>query len=301
MKTEKFQLDLVSSYFVRGASNNANSKPELRAPAFRGVLRYWFRAVAGGVIGERALDDIKKLETAVFGSTDSGSPIRLRVVQKELIHSIKLLLPGDQRTKRESFDPNQTFTVIISANANVSETVWDAFLSIFRVFVAFGGAGVRARRGYGAFQFSHSPLRDTEHWKTHVTSVAQNALTSIRVLAETFGITVQPTLATGPSRFPCLNKICYISLGNTTYGSAQSAIDGFMVGHTNHSWLGFIGGEGHDRQSSPLWLKPVKIGDRYRLQYVVLASVFPGNDYLELNKFVNARGVTNLSIPGWNA
>ena len=44
--------------------------PELRPPAFRGAMRYWLRALAGGIIGDD-LYEIHKIETNVFGSASS--------------------------------------------------------------------------------------------------------------------------------------------------------------------------------------------------------------------------------------
>jgi CRISPR-associated protein Cmr1 len=56
-------------------------KAELRVPSFRGNMRYWLRALVGGSIGANLdkLAKVNQLETAVFGATDTGSAVRIKV------------------------------------------------------------------------------------------------------------------------------------------------------------------------------------------------------------------------------
>ncbi len=57
------------------------SRAELRVPSFRGLLRYWQRAVVGGLAKtntERLKQGIEA-ETKVFGMTDKGSIVHIRV------------------------------------------------------------------------------------------------------------------------------------------------------------------------------------------------------------------------------
>ena len=58
---------------------------ELRPPSVRGCLRFWFRALAGGLLGE-VLKDILEAESAVYGNTSAllvrrGAPVRLAADQ----------------------------------------------------------------------------------------------------------------------------------------------------------------------------------------------------------------------------
>lgn len=58
--------------------NGADQMPEIRAASFRGVLRYWLRAVLGGIY-QGDIEKLKDEESRYFGSTEAGSPLRVRV------------------------------------------------------------------------------------------------------------------------------------------------------------------------------------------------------------------------------
>ena len=46
-------------------TGGASLQPELRAPAMRGCLRVWLRALIGGVLGEN-LATLRAIETAIY-------------------------------------------------------------------------------------------------------------------------------------------------------------------------------------------------------------------------------------------
>jgi CRISPR-associated protein Cmr1 len=71
-------LETITPLFLTGA--DPRGEPELRAASIRGALRFWLRALLGGVIGDKDLDALRKAEPAVFGSTDTGaSPVVVRI------------------------------------------------------------------------------------------------------------------------------------------------------------------------------------------------------------------------------
>ncbi len=49
---------------------------ELRSPPFRGLMRYWQRALTGGAM---PLEDVIKLESSIFGTTDTGSTVHIKI------------------------------------------------------------------------------------------------------------------------------------------------------------------------------------------------------------------------------
>jgi CRISPR-associated protein Cmr1 len=77
LRRMSFNLETLTPLFLAGA--DARGVPELRAPSFRGVFRYWLRAAVGGVRGDDDLKGIQRAEESVFGSTQVGSPITLRL------------------------------------------------------------------------------------------------------------------------------------------------------------------------------------------------------------------------------
>ncbi len=58
-------LEAVTPLFLAGA--DPRGAPELRPPAFRGALRYWFRAAAGGALGGD-IQAVARAEREVFGA-----------------------------------------------------------------------------------------------------------------------------------------------------------------------------------------------------------------------------------------
>ncbi len=72
MKRATVHVEIVTPCFLAGADQQA--APEWRAASIRGQLRWWFRAVAGGVLAK-----VKTAEAEVFGSTDRRSALRVSV------------------------------------------------------------------------------------------------------------------------------------------------------------------------------------------------------------------------------
>ena len=51
-------------------------QPELRAPSFRGIMRFWLRALLGGVMED--LSEVRAGEAAVFGLAGRASVVAVR-------------------------------------------------------------------------------------------------------------------------------------------------------------------------------------------------------------------------------
>ena len=63
-------------------SGVALEQPELRLPSFKGVLRYWWRALAWSQYGGN-LQEIQSQENSLFGSTGNQSRVLLRLLPRE--------------------------------------------------------------------------------------------------------------------------------------------------------------------------------------------------------------------------
>ena len=73
-----FSLRTITPLFLAGADQ---ATAELRAPSFRGAMRYWYRSLLAGLVGTDAvgLSKVVEAESKLFGATDTGSAITLRV------------------------------------------------------------------------------------------------------------------------------------------------------------------------------------------------------------------------------
>jgi CRISPR-associated protein Cmr1 len=274
-RTLTVTLETVTPLFLGGAEaqdRNKRPAPELRPPAFRGALRYWLRAALGGVIGDNNLTGLHQLESAVFGSTDYGSPIRVRLPNPLLPQSGgEKILPhkdGPQAGQRRAFKAGQKVELLISQLRGRDEVVWKAACAALNLMLAFGGVGLRSRRGYGTLRVVQSsdpalvPLTPTslEGWKQHIKQVAENAVASASDLAQSQGVSLVDLLVNS-ARYPCATRKGIIQVYDLNATSAMAAVIQFMRGVPKSQTLGGIS----PRQASPLWVRPIQVDAQYGL------------------------------------
>ncbi len=145
------QLETVTPLFLGGA--DPRGEPELRPPAFRGAMRYWFRAALGGVIGDSNLDGLRKLEREVFGNAEYGSPVAVRVRQVPCVSDVYPILPHKMPSgRRRAFNSKQQFEVILDTTRLVDPLVWVNACMAFNLAIWLGGLGLRSRRGAGSLR-----------------------------------------------------------------------------------------------------------------------------------------------------
>lgn len=77
MASETFTLELVSPAFLAGADQSSAESCELRVPTLRGQLRWWWRTLHAAHVD---VPTLRRLEAAVWGSTEAASPVRLSLV-----------------------------------------------------------------------------------------------------------------------------------------------------------------------------------------------------------------------------
>lgn len=158
-------LETVTPLFLGGS--NPRGEPELRAPSFRGAMRFWLRALLGGVIG----DDPKKIfehESKVFGSTEHASPV---VVQMERLNlqsfgysqltqnrqGIAYLFFGARsfgnQPERKAIPSDFQFISTIRLRVGVQDSkALQAAAAALWLLTHLGGLGMRGRRGGGNLQ-----------------------------------------------------------------------------------------------------------------------------------------------------
>src|SRR5437667_2007739 len=170
MKQITFILRTLTPLFLTGADQTS---AELRAPTFRGLMRYWYRALIGGVVGasKESLPLVMQAETAIFGATDTGSAISIRVsdVSKDpqrfrkesyardnvsgkdyLLWSMAASGKGDRyKPDRLLFPKDTTFRVTLSSKGD-DNTKLQQGIAAFWLLTHLGGIGSRSRRCAGS-------------------------------------------------------------------------------------------------------------------------------------------------------
>lgn len=182
MQEVTFTLETVTPLFLAGANQE---EAELRAPSFRGVLRYWLRALLGGIYGTDT-DGLKKVweeEKKVFGTTDQGSAVMLRLglgglgdtkpFAKEqpnpnkppsgrdyLFWSMEKL--GKNGVLRRHYPPGGVFTVTFYQRGGDPAALQRA-VAAFWLLVYLGGLGSRSRRGAGSLN-----VKEVKDWEENL-------------------------------------------------------------------------------------------------------------------------------------
>lgn len=184
----KITLETVTPLFLAGA--DPRGEPELRPPSFRGALRYWLRAALGGVIGDQDIMLLHKLESAVFGSTEHGSPISIRVLHENVpepeeyehrsTRGSASPAPGREylywsmaqsgsrergnyQPPRRYYPPGTRFDLRFGtlADSQVSEDSLQRALAAFWMMVQLGGIGSRSRRTAGSLSVVKKETKST--------------------------------------------------------------------------------------------------------------------------------------------
>lgn len=144
--------------------NGADQTPQLRAASFRGVFRYWLRAVLGGAY-QGDIEALHKAESRYFGSTDQGSALRVRVGGHltPTDEQEKFVLPptyqNGKAATHQGFhesQPNDTQQFWIQFDSHpLNQAVFDApFYASLLLAFHFGAFGKRSRRGGGVLRIT---------------------------------------------------------------------------------------------------------------------------------------------------
>ncbi|OQB28969.1 MAG: CRISPR system Cmr subunit Cmr1-1 [Euryarchaeota archaeon ADurb.Bin190] len=170
MDITKLEADfrIVTPLFMGGADPTV---PELRVPGIKGVLRFWWRALAYGK-NSGDLEKIKELEGQIFGSTKHGqSRVIMEVSQNEQEPNDDQFFRGFNGLAYLGYGPIDRGVLIrnylkppIDATLNIhiitnekddkglgnSEIAENISFALITMGL-FGGLGSRSRRGFGSF------------------------------------------------------------------------------------------------------------------------------------------------------
>jgi len=153
-----FKLRGLTPMFMGGA--DPHGQPELRAASIRGVMRFWFRTIAGAITDDPK--EVYKLESEIFGNEGKRSSISIRVRKdvkdyRELyskqkvntwvayLANIGLARPG-KGFVRKAIAPDTEFWIDITG----VEPAEEIGISILEIAAYLGGFGARWRHGFGS-------------------------------------------------------------------------------------------------------------------------------------------------------
>ena len=131
---------IVTPLLMHGADGKS---AELREQSFKGVMRFWWRAIHGNL----DLEALKKEEAKIFGNKEQKSSFRIKMNNKNLNDNEFNPLPHkNSKFKINGFSSNQNFEItFLGENLNLVK-------NIFILSTILGGFGQRSRRGFGSIK-----------------------------------------------------------------------------------------------------------------------------------------------------
>lgn len=164
MEEVKLTVEAVTPLFMGGVNQELDA---FRIPSLRGVLRFWFRALMGGVIGNVAhnVDALRQVESTLFGNTERASSVQFRLGSSPTCGSIfgKDLKDSSIRylsfslANRRAVQPGCKFDLLVSLRpgARNATDALNLALGAFWLLVQLGGLGARSRRGFGSIRLTN--------------------------------------------------------------------------------------------------------------------------------------------------
>lgn len=258
-------LEIVTPLFLGGA--NPRGEPELRAASFRGVLRFWLRALLGGVLGNDT-EKIFEHESKVFGSTEHASPAVVRIKHSGKLDSDNFDPLPHRREGRgftfRGFKPGQRFTLTLSSR---DENALNQAAKALQLLCFLGGLGRRSRRGFGSLQIVEGDLlpleaRDCDELCSQLKKRLE------KILSSNASVTFVPC-------FPMLHASwAQVKVCKNEFNDWKEAIKFVMQKAHEHKnpVLGWAGGR-EERQASPVHVHLVRLADgKYALVLTTLLS-----------------------------
>lgn len=255
MKTESYNLKFITPCFCAGADQ---SVAEIRAPSIRGKLRWWFRVIGGN----------SEQEAEVFGSvaSDFGNASALGVrVRSEgitekwcqiefsgmsntgyVLYFAKAAAEGARWVPTGAIPVGTTFELQLIWRRTVSAPAQEFFDRALESFLLLGSLGLRSSRGLGCFECLEHPFK-TQDWPDLMDRVRERADGFLGEIGEFSG---------GE------NEILE-GLGAQLRGLRQG---GFSAGPPGSSNPTPLGSSSRPRQSSAVYLRPVRVEEgKYRI------------------------------------
>ncbi|MCY3819222.1 MAG: type III-B CRISPR module RAMP protein Cmr1 [Gammaproteobacteria bacterium] len=274
---------VVTPLFCAGADP---TRPEIRLPSFKGVLRFWWRALAWS----RCRGDLGRIfeeEAALFGSAGAG---RSRVTMRLGLPDGRKSAPGKGLTEpgvrylgygltegapgreRAYLTPPLTFTVHLRTRC-LHERQLQCLRRAMIAMGVFGGLGARSRNGFGSLVLESLRCDDEETW---VAPETPHDLGNKIVDLHAGG---------GPERFPEYTALSQntrhvllsssetetLPLLNLVGGELKNAVR--TVGRSQRVAFGLPRGRRKERRASPLFVHVHECGARP----VVVLSFLPAH------------------------
>lgn len=264
------ELQTVTAAFVHTEPEEAR----WRAAPFRGLARWWFRAVVGAA---HSLEDLRKEEEQLFGTSEHASPVIFRLMARSGGPASPTDVNPGRQGSRPAFPPPQALGLTLQLNPAFKgrDSLLERSCAAVWLAVHLGGIGQRSRRGAGSLRLvSTEPSADRlkPATSTEPHTLAGELRSGILSAREILGATALSSMPAVPG-FPVLHpRHAEIHVARMPWGEAERAARAGIMAlrrHCHRSALtgtrlpepefGAIGGHGA-RLASPIWIRVAHIG-----------------------------------------
>lgn len=167
----------VTTPLFLGGANEGKNAAELRSPSIKGLMRFWFRAIALPILHSQA--EVKRLESEIFGSTERQSSFLLTITNQNKLTEVKnadwrsyhgLCYLGfgpvnhQGKALRPYFEPNSCMELRVLAKKGAPKDTAFFLPLTLRALGLFGAAGARSRKGFGSLSLESLTCNSKAIW-----------------------------------------------------------------------------------------------------------------------------------------
>jgi CRISPR/Cas system CMR-associated protein Cmr1 (group 7 of RAMP superfamily) len=243
-----YRLEFITPLFSRGTYDD---RPEVRPPSMRGQLHWWFRALGGNAIEEKA----------IFGGVHGGAIASRLVVRVAsvvgTVGSVNTLphKPPGRASPKTAFQPGTRFDLHLLTRLGPMERRLESALNrAVEAWLLLGTMGLRSTRAAGSFRWepvppmgedSLRPPKDFAAYESRCSKVLEKAPLRFALLSQSYSAPEQA------------RRVVSDTLGGRDDNQGQGDLSQL------NDPLGKIGrGE---RKTSPLRFRIVGIGGEFRI------------------------------------
>ena len=253
---------LITPMFMAGADIR---EPELRPSEFKGMMRFWWRAIKA----ENDIETLKKEEIKIFGGTGENpqkSKVWLKIKEEISKKGKYFLLPHKKRANISCFLPDTTFEITLKIFKKDLKTQIASL--IFLMFI-LGGFGKRSRRGFGSIE-----LEDFKKLNINLEVV----LKLLKKIQDTYEIKDNKIInLKNGGKYPWIKEI---EIGKPVKNWEDLLL---KIGEATHKYRDPSLGNGNPRMASPIYVSVIRTKEGYRPIVTTLNSRFPEKNYPRWN------------------
>jgi CRISPR-associated protein Cmr1 len=255
-----------------------------RAAPFRGIARWWFRAIVGAAFPP---EEVREQEAELFGTTEMPSKIIVRVLDfsQPSTSSQMSVNPGGGKhdALRYALLPGSKarLELIPAAHCSHPQEALDKVYACLWTALHLGGIGQRSRRGAGSLR----TILQTGHDGLLRPATASDPFLYAKELSEGLHevrriLNADRVRVKCSPEYPLLHPSCaQIRVVSGPWGGSEESVRaGIMTIRRNHHRQPYISNQGeHEfgavrdgRLSSPLWVRVAEISDDHSLIVITL-------------------------------